>query len=164
MFIPKLHFAVDERLNLWLQQCCRAQEVNDTNLNLVNFASIIEDIQLNKFVCDLPPSIKKLERELELDTDSTNEKRKKKKKVVKQVKNQDPNPAWKCRIDENWDTVFKNKTKDGPTLSFGSKGCFIKYHGKLICYDDCRWKDSHCTLIEEDEKKLDKFIKELRGE
>ena len=97
------------------------------------------------------------------EKDTSDEGKRKKKKVAKQVKNPNPNSAWKTCMNEKWDTVFKNKTKDGPVLSCGVLGC-LKYHGKMFCYDDCRWKASHCVLTGEDESKLDKYIKELRGE
>ena len=60
MFIPKLHFTVDDRLNQWLDQCCRADLAFDTNLELTNFSSIFYDIQLSKFFCSLPLNILKL--------------------------------------------------------------------------------------------------------
>ena len=57
MFIPRLLFMVDDRLNQWLEQCCRADSVSDTNLELTHFSSIFSDIQLNKFFCNLPSNI-----------------------------------------------------------------------------------------------------------
>ena len=159
MFVAKIHYSVDKRLNLWLQQCCRATDVTETNTNLVNFASIIEDIQLNKFHFELPHTIKKVEKDKNHSTENTSdENKRKKKKQAKQAKNTNPNPKWKTRLNENWETVFKNKTKDGPTLSFGGQGC-LKYHCKLMCYDDCRWKSSHIDLNKEDSATLDKYIK-----
>jgi hypothetical protein len=60
MFIPKLHFTVDDRLNQWLDQCCRVDLAIDTNLELTNFSSIFYNIQLSKFHCSLPSNILKL--------------------------------------------------------------------------------------------------------
>lgn len=165
MFIARIHYLVNERLNIWLQQCCRAQEVGDTNLNLVNFGQIFEDVQFNRFRCELPPSIKKINKDTDKEIEDRDDgSRKKRKKQAKQEKNPNLNSKWKLRLNENWDTVFKNKTKDGPVLSFGCQGC-LKYHAKNgVCYDNCRWKASHKELSEADLKLLDKYISKLRGE
>ena len=80
-----------------------------------------------------------------------------------QVKNSNVIKDWKLRVDEKWDTIFKNKSKEAPSLSVGSKAC-LKYHVKGLCYSDCPFSQSHCSLIEDDKKKLDSYIKNLRGE
>ena len=167
MFIPKLHFSVDDRLNQWLRQCCRAEDVLETNTNLVDFPSIFYDIQLNKFHCALPPTIMKLKKSEEESSGVSQDKElhsvKKKKKQVEQERNLDPVHNWKMRLDERWDTVFKNKTKDGPTLSVGGRPC-LKWHCKLFCYNDCRNKASHRVLVGNDKLKTEQFIKSIRGE
>ena len=60
MFIPKLLYSVDDRVNQWLTQCCREESIQSTSLDLVSFSDIITKLQLNKFVCLLPPSIRKI--------------------------------------------------------------------------------------------------------
>ena len=168
MFIPKLHFTVDDRLNQWLEQCCRADLTLDTNLELTNFSSIFYDIQLSKFVCSLPSNISKLHspRDNQHDHDNSGDRRKKKSRhsgQPEQVRNQNQIQDWKLRQSEKWDTIFKNKTRDGPTLSLNCKPC-LKYQVKGLCYSDCPFRCSHRTLSEEDKRITDKFIKELRGE
>ena len=39
----------------------------------------------------------------------------------------------------------------------------MKYHVKGVCYDDCKNRDSHKSLVGHDKDKTDKFIKSLRG-
>ena len=169
MFIPKLHFMLDDRLNKWLSQCCRVDDVTDTNLDLIKFSSIFNDIQMNRFFCDLPPSINKLHKkssfEFEVGDDKSDSPRKKKtkKSSAEQIKNIAQDRTWKLRVDESWDTIFKNKSRDGPVLSFGSKPC-LKYHSKGVCYSDCPFSSSHKQLKTEDKTKTSNFIKELRGE
>ena len=75
--------------------------------------------------------------------------------------NQDKN--WKLRVDESWDTTFKNTSKEGPVLSSECKPC-LKYHVKGICYSDCPFAKSHKQLQGNDKNKTNSFIKEIRGE
>ena len=48
-FIEKFIFTVDERIYLWLQQCSICSAVTDTDLCLVDFTPLIQDIQYNRF-------------------------------------------------------------------------------------------------------------------
>ena len=40
---------------------------------------------------------------------------------------------FKLRAENNWGLVFKGETKNGPSLSMGSKGC-LKYHINGVFY------------------------------
>ena len=150
MFIAKFLYMVDDRLYQWLAQCCKVQAVEDTNLDLMNFAQLFYDVQANRFVCLLPPSVKKMKTNL-------------KRKQGERVENESPLSTWKLRHDEKWDVLFKGKTGAGPALSMNCKPC-LKYHVKGLCYEDCVHKESHCKLVGDDKVKTDNYIKELRGE
>ena len=165
MFIAKFLYSIDDRLFQWLEQCCRAESVDETNLELTNFASIFSDIQLNKFHCALPPTILQLKRDSPLDSilDNKEEQRKRNKINPERCLNADQNRSWKLRQSETWNNVFKNKTRDGPVLSCGSKPC-IKYHVKGVCYSDCPHIGSHRSLSGDDKSKTEAFIKSIRGE
>ena len=159
MFIAKLLYLVDDRMFQWLKQCCRVSRVSETNIALMDFAQIFYDMQANRFMCFLPPSIKKLTK----DQVDDNGKKNKKSKLIEKITNLNQNPDWKMRQDESWDSVFKNKTIGSPVLSMGCRLC-LKYHVKGICYSDCAHKASHCIIIGDDKTKCDKYIKTLRGE
>ena len=165
MFIAKLHFTLDDRLNQWLSQCSRVEDVSETSVELIQFSSIFLDIQLNRFHCDLPPSIARIVKRKSDDSPIPNSdnKKKSKKGKVEQVRNNNIDNAWKIRVNESWDTVFKNKSRDGPRLSCGSKPC-LKYDVKGVCYTDCPFDAAHKELKGEDKKAVSAFIKELRGE
>ena len=167
MFIPRLLFMVDDRLNQWLEQCCRADLVSDTNLELTHFSSIFSDIQLNKFFCNLPSNILRLQKDLSTTSDTDIDRKKKRLKSngsqPEQIRNSNQVPCWKIRQSEKWDTIFKNKSRDGPALSLHCKPC-LKYQVKGLCYSDCPFKASHVSLNNDDKSKTDRFIKELRGE
>ena len=125
----------------------------------MEFTHLIQDIQLNCFNYVLPPSIVKLVTE---DNEDSGLKPKKKRKEqdndVVTVRNKDLNSEWKLRPGETWRSVFRKKS-----LSMNCNAC-LKYHVKGLCYSDCRFKDSHCSLVDDDMKKVDNFVKSLRGE
>ena len=158
-FIAKFICAVDERMYLWLKSCSTNNSVLSTNYELVEFSSLINDIQLNRFMYILPPSVSKLVK-VEDDCDKPSIKKTKKTEMMR-----NPNifEEWKLRHNESWMTVFREKTMQGPDLSLACKPC-LKYQVKGVCYDDCRQKKSHCVLIGDDKRATNDFIKQLRGE
>ena len=158
-FIAKFICAIDERIYLWLKDCSNSKIVIDTDLSLIDFSSLLSDIQVNRFYYNLPPSILDLVQE-----HPPKKGRKESNNGGEAVRNTNQNAAWKLRSNERWDNIFRLKTLDGPTLSFGCKPC-LKYHVKGICYKDCRQVASHCTLTNEaDISKMSQFVKSLRGE
>jgi hypothetical protein len=54
-FIAKMICAVDKRIYLWLKQCNAQDSVVDTDLDLMNFVQISQDIHFNRFNYILPP-------------------------------------------------------------------------------------------------------------
>ena len=159
-FIAKLICAVDERIYLWLKQCSAVTSVTDTDLSLTDFTQSIQDIQLNRFNYILPPCVTKVSQISEKDEEGTPQKKTKK---FDTERNTNMVKEWKLRPAESWEAIFQNKTNDSPMLSMECRAC-LKYQVKGICYSDCRHKASHTTLKNDDKNKLDKFIKELRGE
>jgi hypothetical protein len=160
-FIAKFIYAIDDRIYQWLRQCSTADAVTDTALELTEFNSIFKDILLSRFDIFLPPNITKLKK----NNNKEEEKEPKRPKPVAavMVRNPNQNKDWKLRNDEKWDTVFRGKSRHGPTLSFGGKPC-LKYHAKGFCFEDCTFLNSHKKLNEDDNKLTDSFIQELRGE
>ena len=154
-FIAKLICAVDERIYMWLKQCSIESSVEDTDLSLMDFSHLTQDIQLNRFNYLLPPCV--------TSTTQTDKDQLQKKKKFESERNTNVTREWKLRPSEAWDSIFQNKTNDGPTLSLSCKPC-LKYQVKGICYSDCKHKESHKTLLGDDKTKTDKYIKELRGE
>ena len=164
-FIAKFIVAIDDRIHQWLKQCSIRSSVTDTDLTLIEFSSLLSDIQFNRFTYFLPPSI----AEVQQDTSSDNKKdqdepnSKKKKEAAKIEKNLQQVADWKLRNNETWNTVFRHKNQEGPMLSVKCKPC-LKYHVKGYCFNDCKQRSSHCVLTNEDHAKTNTFIKTLRGE
>ena len=163
-FTAKFICAIDDRIYQWLKQCSTRESVIDTDISLIEFSSLISDIHFNRFSYFLPPSVQHVKPSTDSDVKrgGKDSLKKKRNNPVMMV-----NPAvvndWKLRPSESWNTVFREKTVEGPSLSMLCKPC-LKYHVKGLCYDDCKHKASHCALVGEDKKKTDDFIKSLRGE
>lgn len=175
-FVAKLLFIIDNGMNIWLQECAKCQFVTETTTALINFDSVFMRIRQRDLHVNIPDNIK-----LICSSSKENEPAKKLKTpdgavdVEKEGDNSPPTPRkrkvtnknkvddWKLRSGESWNDTFKDKSKTGPILSVGSKGC-LKYHCKLKCFTDCPFKKSHCTLTGDDKTKLDGHIKECRGE
>ena len=171
MFIAKFLFSIDDRINKWLGECAKAKDITETSLELVDFSTIVSDLKLNRYFCDLPSNIKMIVKDE--DGEGSNPKESKKRKtnidssnsnpnVSKVVLNQDQVEAWKFRDGENWQ-MWRNKTVNGPTLSNNVKPC-LKFHVRGSCFDDCTNKSSHKKLKGEDFKKTDDFIKGIRSD
>ena len=79
------------------------------------------------------------------------------------IRNNNQIREWKLRNDEKWETVFRSKSQQGPTLSIGCKPC-LKFHAKGFCFEDCALLKSHISLSPEDTVQTANYIKELRGE
>ena len=161
-FITKFLCSIDERIYLWLKDCSLHSSVVNTNLALIDFTSLLNDVNFNRFVYNLPPSIAKISSE-EKHHEIHQLKKQKRSATPVMVRNNDINADWKLRNGETWNTVFRNKSADGPMLSLQCRPC-LKYHVKGVCYEDCANKVSHCTLIESDKEQTTNYIKSLRGE
>ena len=159
-FIAKLICCVDDRLYQWLKECSRSTYTTDTTIILTNFGDIFQDIQLNRFHYKLPVSVLKLTTSQQDDEGSRNNK---KQKETKRHVNRNQEREWKIRASEQWESVFRHKSTEGPVLSMGCRPC-LKFHCKGACFDDCSNKDSHVNLKDDDKSKMTSFIKQLRGE
>ena len=125
----------------------------------MDFTQLGQDIQLNCFNYLLPPCVTKPSQQ-EQAGDSNNQTKRKK---FEAERNNNIVREWKLQQNESWNSIFMNKTNHGPTLSFGCKTC-LKFQVKGLCYSDCKHITSHTVLKDDDKIKIDKYIKELRGE
>ena len=170
MFIAKFLFSIDDRINKWLGECAKVKDITETSLELVDFSTIVSDLKLNRYFCDLPSNIKMIAKEEDVEISNPKEAKKRKTNqdfpnsnanVSKVVLNQDQVEDWKFKEGENWQ-MWRNKTVNGPTLSNNVKPC-LKFHVRGSCFDDCTNKSSHRKLKADDVKKTDEFIKGIRN-
>ena len=67
LFIAKFMFTIDDRINEWLTKCMRANSINDTDIDLINFKSITKKIKHKTFHPYVPPNIRKISDVPEID-------------------------------------------------------------------------------------------------
>ena len=127
-FIPKLMCAIDHRLYQWLRQCSLCDSVEHTTIKLLDFSEVFEDIMMHRFPYILPLSVKKMKAPIKPTGDDSTENNRavKKPRQPELVRNSNIPQEWRIRQGEKWDTVFRNKTLQGPDLECGSKFC-LKY-------------------------------------
>ena len=166
MFIPKLLFSIDDRVNKWLVECGRALSVDQTSLELVDFMTIMSDLKLNRYYCDLPENIKLIVKGRDDSNEPSHQDKKRKPNdgasMATIVTNQELNKDWKLRDDESWHN-WRHKTGKGPTLSCGAKPC-LKFQVRGSCFGDCTNKATHKKLKGNDWKLTDEFIQKTRKE
>ena len=140
--------------------------VEDTCMESVDFGTIILDIKMNRFYCDLPSSIKMLSnKKLE---DRHNQSSNKKRKIVlnpsfsKVITNDSNEREWKLKTDKNWN-VWRHKVGGAPILSCNSRPCY-KFHARGSCFSNYSNKLSHRKLTGSDFKITDEFIRMTRRE
>ena len=149
---------------MWLKQCSISKSVMDTDLTLINYSSLLQDITLNRFTYNLPPTTASLATQNNDDKQKTQTRGTSGKRDVPEIfRNNDRVDGWKLRQGESWYNIFRNKAIEGPMLSTKCHPC-LKFHVRGSCYVDCRNRASHCVLKGEDKKKVSEFIKTLRGE
>jgi len=168
MFIAKFLFSIDDRINIWLGECAKVKNITEISLELVDFSTIVSDLKLNRYFCDLPSNIKMIVKD-EIEEDSSPKENKRRKTnpdpsssslTNKVVHNQDQVQDWKFKDGETWQ-MWRNKTVNGPILANNTKPC-LKFHVRGSCFDDCNNKASHKRLKGDDFKKTDEFIKHIR--
>ena len=163
-FIAKFLVATDNRVNMYLEECMKAEDPMDISPRWLNAESICESIEMNVFYYTLPASVKSIvmpdDRGKKRKADAEKEKE---SQTSTRVVNQNQVEEWKLREGEDYSAVFRHKVKSGPKLSMGCHGCH-KFHNKGWCYSDCDNAASHCVLIGDDAAKFDARIKALRGE
>ena len=163
-FIAKFLVATDSRVNMYLEECMKAEEPMEVSSRWLNADSICESIEMNAFYFTLPASVKSI-----VASDEKSRKRKaeddkaKEKKSSEKVVNHNQVQEWKLREGEDYTTVFRHKVKGSPRLSMGCHGCH-KFHNKGFCYMDCDNAASHCVLVGDDYDKFDARVKALCGE
>ena len=78
-YIANMISSIDKRIYLWLKQCSMQSSVTETDLNLLDFNGLVQDIQFNRFNYILPPCVTQLK--------SVNEVTPQKKKKIEVDKN-----------------------------------------------------------------------------
>ena len=135
-------------------------------MELVDFSTIISDIKLNQFYCNLPSLIKILTNKKMDDKSDQNTSKKRKTlsepKSPKIVSNDIIEKDWKLRDGENWNS-WQHKVGGAPVLSCNPRPC-LKYQVCGSCFNYCTNRTSHKKLSCNDFRLTDEFIKCTQSE
>ena len=87
-------------------ECGQVNMVEETDLDLVDFITMVSDVKLNRFICNLPSSIRLITKDDESDETDRNNNRKKRKQPEKSstkiVTNENVDQDWKLMDNEPW--------------------------------------------------------------
>ena len=157
MFIAKFLFAIDTRMNLWLESCEESQMRDEVDDDLINFSEILNQVRIRNFDYKLPPSIRNvMEKNTRLDSSDTRSPPNKKGKfnqeeTSKRVSNDDTITTWMLDQDTYTNTLRNNDTlKKRPKID-DTIMCH-RYHSKGYCFDNCNNKKSHIASSSLDPK------------
>ena len=157
-FITKFAPSMIDYIN---RSCCNSDFVQETNLELMNYTSLFQDISLSRFNYHLPLNIKPIQKRT--SNSSSNSDKVKRQKRINQVRNNNIVADWELWQNEKWETVFHSKSRDNPVLSVGCAVC-LEFQVKGVCYTDCALVVSHKELSGNDKDLTNKYIQKLRGE
>ena len=150
MFISKFLFAVDTRINLWLESCEESQMRDEVDDDLINFSEILSQVRVRNFDYKLPPSIRKV---AETNKDSKESARDRSPPLKKGKYNQDDQTSTRVNNDgkiDNWiheqdayDKTIRNSDALKSRPKLGDTIMCHRFHSKGYCFDNCNNKLSH---------------------
>ncbi len=171
-FAGKILWAVDEQVQLFLEDCRKCADREDVDKRVINFDDLHMNILLFQFSIVLPPTFHtstKLKGK-ENNPDKGNggkkgkqgEKRKSKngkegggKKKSNKLINSDQLPEFKMKEGKTWEKTFQGKCADNRAKFRRSFMC-PRYHMKGVCYKEgCKFSKTHVpgSRIPQDKKK-----------
>jgi hypothetical protein len=172
-FAAKFLFAVDTKVQRWLDHCKHATDRSEVDDRILNFGPMIEDVLDNRFNVELPASFKlSTDDEVVPVVPGQPPLKRKKDDAKKGEKGEDlrivnPNQCkdFVMKEGESWTETFCGKcAKDRPSWSSTARMC-VRWHTKGDCFADCRNAESHvaCSEIPQARKEEYKgFMKKAR--
>ena len=148
-FATQFLFAIDNKVNVWLQDCELVSCREDVNDSLIDFSDELNKVVMHQFHIHLPKSLKDKINDPAKSSDkgdnSSSRKRKSSESSSKssKIENEDTIDDWKISQDE-YDRFFRHNNKQlekRPTLN-GDPMCH-RWHSKGYCFSDCNNKNSH---------------------
>ena len=159
-FAGKIGYALDTRVQCWLNQCKINAERELVDESLINFDSIINSVITDSFVQELPVCIKKVTSgDEKKETAHTGKKRKRFQDKNTVVSNEKQIEDWILKDSENYKSVFGGENLHKRPIMNGKPVCHL-FHTRGYCFSDCRNKETHINsadLPEEIKEKYQKF-------
>ena len=69
-FIPKIMYAVNQRLYTWLSQCSNVSTVEQTTIKLLDYPSLFKDVMMQRFQYNLPASVRRVRVNVDKEMDA----------------------------------------------------------------------------------------------
>ena len=163
MFIAKYLFAIDTRVNLWLESCEESQMRDEVDDDLINFSEILNQVRIRNFDYKLPPSIRKVAKKQPSPDHSGSGPPSKKGKFT--TENENKRVINDKRIEEwipDQDTyssalrsseALKSRPKLNDTIM-----CH-RFHSKGYCFENCNNKRTHIPSQSLDTKTKNEYKK-----
>ena len=149
MFIAKFLFAIDTRVNLWLESCEESGSREEVDNDLIDFSQTLNQIHIRNFEYKLPPSIRKVIESDKLTPGKSDCNAPPKRSKYNQDDQGSARVSNKGKID-SWipdqDTYTKalrnsealrNRPKIDDTIM-----CH-RFHSKDYCFKNCNNRKSH---------------------
>lgn len=153
--IPKVMYAVDSRIQLWLSDGRSATDREEMDDGIINLAPIVTSVLMDQLVVSLPscltPTMRK-PSENEGGDEAQNSPRRKKKKVkddedknskTKKVVNHHAPASFRLLAGENYKSTFANKHVEDRVIWEGNCKMCPRWNTLGYCFDDCKHKASH---------------------
>ena len=153
LFVAKIMYAIDIRVQRWLEQCKGASSRCAVDDRIIDFREIISDIGNCRFNIELPPSFTQPTVTPRMIDDSNPGRNPRKRKGLdekenenkkRMVNNENQLEEFNMIAGETWKGTFCGKcVEDCPNWSGTKVKMCPRWHSKGDCFSDCRDSESH---------------------
>jgi hypothetical protein len=151
LFIGQFLFALDTRINLWLESCEECKFRDEVDDNLIDFSDLLQDVRIRNFTHMLPISIHQVietSKESDEGTSPPSKRRKNNDQTTSdRIVNEGKIENW-IKEDEMYNKCFRN----GETLcqrpKLGNTIMCHRWNSKGYCFENCNNKASHIPSTE----------------
>jgi hypothetical protein len=169
MFIAKFLFAIDTRVNLWLESCEESSMRDEVDDDLINFFEILNHVRIRNFDYKLPPSIRKVMENGDKSDKTGKSPPHKKSKLSSGDDQQSDRVLNKSKIDD-WivsQDIYNNVLRNNETLKKRPKientiMCH-RFHSKGYCFENCNNKKSHIPSSDLNDETKKAYLMWLEG-
>ena len=145
-FISQFMFAIDTKINLWLESCEESKTRKEVDDILLDFSDELQKVRTRNFTHLLPPSIREVSSSLSKDSDESQAEnsvsKKRKKEDTSKILNEKKIDKW-IQNDEIYSKCLRSgqALNDRPKIN-GVPACH-RFHSRGYCFKNCNNGDSH---------------------
>ena len=174
LYAAKILYAVDTRVQRWLQECKIAKERENIDDSIVNFKDLTNDVLNGRFTMQLPlvfminpATDQKIGGRPTSDGPPTKKSRMNGERGEdKRTLNKNQIEAFKIKPKENWRIFCGEVQKERPVWDGETRMCH-RWFIKGYCFEDCYHKSSHVEkekVPADKEKEFGTWMKKARSE